>query len=355
MFLKNSIGSKPVIMSLLVAGMVFIAFSWARIDVIQTLGLDILFSSESFDVRFTRGYVAFRIITNIGISLLAGFISYFILRSYGTNDTLSIHESEHQRSPRLPDDDARDLHIIPTKLAESRTLTIILLGKRISNLTSQATTIRWTILTTLIAGLFLIIFSGYLSSFDTTLSNISAKLEAERQEALNNLNRISISRAATSEGSQTASKLEDAYSYSMSRLQALDKSYAELTSAIIKQAADRADNRPYVNWSGTILRLGVIGLLVFLTQILVSLYRYNVRLIVFYSALRDALLLCGDDLEKLQDYLKALFPANLDFGQEPSHPLQNLVGLFGWGRRASKRADRHAASDSPPGADPNRD
>jgi hypothetical protein len=159
---------------------------------------------------------------------------------------------------------------------------------------------------------------------------------------LNNLNRISVSRNVSPEGTPTQSKIEDAYNYSISRLQVIDKGYSELMGAMIKQATDRVDNRPSLNWSSTILRVGVIGLLVFLTQILISLYRYNSKLIVFYNSLRDALLLCGGELEKVQDYTKAFFPPNLDFGQEPRHLLQEFVGFLG--RRTSRGKGKTSGS-----------
>jgi hypothetical protein len=86
------------------------------------------------------------------------------------------------------------------------------------------------------------------------------------------------------------------------RLKGLDDLYTRAVDASIKQATDKPDSKPVWNWPVTVLRVGIIGMLVFLTQILISLYRYNSRLIAFYSLRRNGLILAGDkaNLRKLQ-------------------------------------------------------
>jgi hypothetical protein len=70
-------------------------------------------------------------------------------------------------------------------------------------------------------------------------------------------------------------------------------------------------------------------MLVFLTQILISLYRYNSRLIAFYGSRRDALLLVeGAQDAKIKELAEVFFPANLDFGREPRHPLQEMIDFI---------------------------
>src|ERR1043166_3387401 len=50
-----------------------------------------------------------------------------------------------------------------------------------------------------------------------------------------------------------------------------------------------------LDFSGVTLRLCILGLTIFLVQILVQLYRYNSRLIAFYSSRRDAILMSGGE------------------------------------------------------------
>jgi hypothetical protein len=77
-----------------------------------------------------------------------------------------------------------------------------------------------------------------------------------------------------------------------------------------------------------ITRVGVVLIIVFLVQILIGLYRYNTRLITFYTSRRDALQIWNlkeTSLEKLQ---KVMAP-NVDFGKEPKHPLEDIIRAAG--------------------------
>jgi hypothetical protein len=197
---------------------------------------------------------------------------------------------------------------------------VLLINKSLERLGRRSTIIYWTILTTLIVGVFIIIFAGYLSSFDTTFSNIATRLAADRD---------AVQRSSAFSG-------ETDRSYTLKRLEQIDSSYSELMKVMMAQIANRAEDKPVWNWPSTILRVGVIGLLVFLTQILISLYRYNSRLIVFYASRRDSLLLSGGERKATEEYVRIFYPANLDFGREPRHPFQELSSLFQKTRRQEK-------------------
>jgi hypothetical protein len=56
----------------------------------------------------------------------------------------------------------------------SKTLT-----HRISRLDNRSTAIYWTIIATLVSGVALVIFSGYLSSFDSYASSVWSQIESE--------------------------------------------------------------------------------------------------------------------------------------------------------------------------------
>jgi hypothetical protein len=77
-------------------------------------------------------------------------------------------------------------------------------------------------------------------------------------------------------------------------------------------------------------RIGSLLVLIFLVQILINLYRYNIRLSAFFDARADALELFGDrDLEAvhLPDLINSLSPDNLDFGKGPQSPAQQAIDL----------------------------
>ena len=82
-------------------------------------------------------------------------------------------------------------------------------------------------------------------------------------------------------------------------------------------------------------RLAVLGLVVYLVQILVNLYRYNMRLSAFYDARADALVLLtvsGNAPKAIRDgsithLAVGLSPEALDFGQSPQTPIQSALDL----------------------------
>ena len=74
-------------------------------------------------------------------------------------------------------------------------------------------------------------------------------------------------------------------------------------------------------------RVGAILLIVFLVQILVSLYRYNTRSAAYYDARADALELSLDEqgilqLERLELLSSIITPERIDFGREPKSPTE---------------------------------
>jgi len=79
----------------------------------------------------------------------------------------------------------------------------------------------------------------------------------------------------------------------------------------------------------SITRFGVLAVVGFLVSILVSLYRYNIRLAGFYTARADVLRLAGNPVA-VSDFaiLAAALSPNLEFGKAPVSPLTQLVELI---------------------------
>jgi hypothetical protein len=96
-------------------------------------------------------------------------------------------------------------------------------------------------------------------------------------------------------------------------------------------ALDRSDQtRDLISTIAT--RVGAVLLLVFLIQILVTLYRYNTRLAAYYEARADALeLSIASDGHLNVDMFEAtaviLSADRIDFGREPKSPVENGVEL----------------------------
>ena len=85
-------------------------------------------------------------------------------------------------------------------------------------------------------------------------------------------------------------------------------------------------------------RIGAVFLLIFLVQILVTMYRYQVRLSAYYDARADAIELSGrSDVDSLERIISALSPERIDFGKTPKSPMENSVDLAREVLRLSER------------------
>ncbi len=79
-------------------------------------------------------------------------------------------------------------------------------------------------------------------------------------------------------------------------------------------------------------RIGSVLILIFLVQILVGLYRYNIRLAAFYDARADALEALATasaalDVRKLRILTLLWSPDQIGFGKEPRSPLDAAIDL----------------------------
>ena len=75
----------------------------------------------------------------------------------------------------------------------------------------------------------------------------------------------------------------------------------------------------------TIVRIGVLLLLAFLLQLLVTLYRYNSRLAAYYDARADALFFVTTEGGDLQTMVEIFSPDDLDYGRAPKLAANQVV------------------------------
>ena len=114
----------------------------------------------------------------------------------------------------------------------------------------------------------------------------------------------------------------------------------------------RFDTGKTMNWPGTVLRICIVSLIIFLVQILIQLYRYNSRLVSFYASRRDALILAKGDGRRAKELADMLTPNGLDFGREPNHPLVAMAGFFKKGKKddeTTMSGDKKPPSPKPAG------
>lgn len=92
-----------------------------------------------------------------------------------------------------------------------------------------------------------------------------------------------------------------------------------------------ADDQWFSVVSALSTRVGAVVLLLFLVQILVPLYRYNIRLASFFDARADALemyaLYADIQLDKTQAFGRLLAPDGVEFGNPPATPAKQAFEL----------------------------
>ena len=93
-------------------------------------------------------------------------------------------------------------------------------------------------------------------------------------------------------------------------------------AAAIKATAENVDTIELIRTS--LIRFGGVTVILFLTSILIPVYRYNVRLGTYYLARADTLMLCRDsEITDFGEIIKLLTPS-YEFDKEPTTPIESV-------------------------------
>ncbi|MBE1504122.1 hypothetical protein [Rhizobium viscosum] len=195
------------------------------------------------------------------------------------------------------------------------------LNVRIRILEARSLLIYWSMIFVIVSGVVLILFSGYLSSLDSYGSSLWALIEQGNP-----------TRDASMSTTPFSTREQPVITLTEEQKNARFKSYIDgrdkLTAAMINVIEKRTDDGKSFNVSSTILRVSILGMLIFLVQILMQLYRYNSRLITFYSSRRDAIVLGQGHEKSMRTFSHLLLPTGFDFGREPHHPFEEAAQLI---------------------------
>jgi len=130
--------------------------------------------------------------------------------------------------------------------------------------------------------------------------------------------------ALTSIGNATLILIRDLAQVINERGNAIDASVDKLN-----ESQERGNIALYLLISTISTRLGSVLLLIFLVQILISVYRYSVRLQSYYNARADALLIANStDANELQQIIAALSPEGIHFGKMPASPSEHVFNTI---------------------------
>jgi hypothetical protein len=242
---------------------------------------------------------------------------------------------------------------------EALTLAAGLFHERARRLRRSAWAILFTILAVLAAGIAIFILAGELANREAqsalvearkgAVNVIEARLKEVRREIMyNQKERFEYEQSLRDEmrgaGGRTAGpgtnarfwieqldqsrRREGDLSGSLYQLFDAQKAAQEQLAAAI---ATPHDAQLSTLISAVVTRAGTIILLLFLVQILVPLYKYNIRLAAFYDARGDALAVMDaaspPETEDVERIVAAFSPDSLGFEKPPATPTQQAIEL----------------------------
>lgn len=177
----------------------------------------------------------------------------------------------------------------------------------------------------LVSGIAIFLAAGELARREDELASTKALLENTSRTLLHNQTMLS---SDLIESEAKAGKITEA------GIKDLKEStvHLEVVASLIKQMDERPPvmypQQTYFLVSTVTTRVGIIVLLLFLVQILVPLYRYNIRLAAFYDSRADAITLVENrPSEQLETLVSLLSAEAIDFGKSPVPPTQQALEL----------------------------
>lgn len=201
------------------------------------------------------------------------------------------------------------------------------LRRRARSLRSAA---RFTLFLTFLsiaAGLYLFTSAGQIASRDTYSSVLADELKRSSTDAALSSQRVvdQLRDLYEKSGPESTQSNVPEELIKAGREIAGQHARTEQIIARIEQAAVSKDTL-YFFLSTLTTRIGSVLLLIFLVQILLSVYRYSVRLETYYDSRADALVIYGGSSEEqLERLVSVLSPDKIEFGKTPTTPTEHAV------------------------------
>jgi hypothetical protein len=248
--------------------------------------------------------------------------------------------------------------LTPNNVMVAERLTVMLeIRDRVRRLRLRTTGILTTMGMALAGAAIIVVFAGSLTSIDATAVSNVDKVKSDLTEEQRQLTRLYQMQSLLSQleeakkvinnkpeieklerqifgGTSTSGSLptdvpgvQQMIDHGKERIGKLDKL---LETAWTKELDSQ---HGYSDWkyitATAITRVGVVLIIIYLVQILMGLYRYNMRLATYYNAKRDVLTLWDCTPASLKRLDEIIGPPKFDFGKEPKHPLEDLLKAAG--------------------------
>jgi hypothetical protein len=271
----------------------------------------------------------------------------FMIRLLPKSGTTDVHRS---KLTALEEAFANEIEYSENEaIVSNRLRAIAAIDNRVNALRGRSTWMLLSIGFLLITAAVTVIFAGSLTNLDVSAASDVDKISDDITKIETRLGRLSeigellkilsANGAAKEDKDRAGKRLGDILTYDrtlpagqsgvdieiVAAQTALQQDHKLLQDAWEKQLKAEhgySDTRYLI--ATAITRIGVILVIVFLVQILIGLYRYNTRLITFYSSRYDALQLWDGKSATLEKLQKIMVP-NIEFGKEPKHPIEDLM------------------------------
>jgi len=172
------------------------------------------------------------------------------------------------------------------------------------------------IVVALAAGLWSFVYAGTISNLDRMRSEYMFQRQLDLYQHEHELRSKEQSKQPSSSTQLDVEK----------RLERMEDEQAQLKATIASQASSVGDqSRTQQMVTTTTTRVGSVIILLFLVQVLVTLYRYNIRAAAFYDGRADALIMARREDTELGTLVEIFTPTTLDFGKMPSTPLHAVL------------------------------
>jgi hypothetical protein len=212
---------------------------------------------------------------------------------------------------------------------------------RVSRLQARSNLILVVIISALVSGLILIIFAGRLTTIDAESASNMSLLEDEISKVDSEISSINNKegqllhpqKSSSSDPVPVALTVDDIGIKSLEAEKNVLNERRENGVTALKTTWDTEANvtnhdklkdTSYVT-ATFLTRIGILAILVFLVQILISLYKYNTRIVAFYVSRLDSLRISEGKVDEFRSLIELMTPINVDFGRDPRHPVEVLL------------------------------
>ena len=119
--------------------------------------------------------------------------------------------------------------------------------------------------------------------------------------------------------------LDEQISSALARRAAINTVIDQGIGARIAQTTPDAKKDSSFLIAAGITRFGIVAIIVYIIQILVTLYKYNMRMRAFYFARFNTIAFLPENSTKMDGLIASFSPEGISFGRTPDTPIKDIA------------------------------